>query len=240
MKNGFKIIIYKHTSISTGKCYIGLTCNSLQTRFQGHLNASRRGSVFKFHKALAALGEDDFISEIIDECDDIDTAKILEQKYIVEFDSFKNGYNSTIGGDGCYIKTKESVEKWRKTISEKYDSGELVSPLSDPLIHKKTIETRSSRGTNVWSTDNPMKDPVRAKEIASSRSGLKHYLTKKYKYFIMSPTGIKSEIQLIGNLASSLSLLDLSIAVFNKHCNKDTSPSRGPFKDYKFFKYENY
>jgi len=57
------------------------------------------------------------------------------------------------------------------------------SPFNNPEIHKKTIESRTKNVTNVWITNNPMKDPVKAKQIAQSRSGKNHYLTKTRLYY---------------------------------------------------------
>lgn len=57
------------------------------------------------------------------------------------------------------------------------------SPFNNPVIHKKTIDNRTKNGTNIWSTNNPMKDPIKAKEIASKRSGELHYSKTKTGYF---------------------------------------------------------
>jgi len=57
------------------------------------------------------------------------------------------------------------------------------SPLKNKKTHKKTIETRTKRGSNVFSTHNPMKDEEKALKIASKRSGDKHYSKRKTKHF---------------------------------------------------------
>lgn len=53
------------------------------------------------------------------------------------------------------------------------------SPLKNPEVHKKTIETRTQRGTNVFETNNPMKkDEFIQKKIDAmpDRKGTKHWV----------------------------------------------------------------
>lgn len=57
------------------------------------------------------------------------------------------------------------------------------SPFKIKEIHEKTIKSRSKNKTNIFETNNPMKDPIKAKKIASSRKGSNHYLSKHRKYF---------------------------------------------------------
>ena len=59
---------------------------------------TKYGSECKFHKALRKYGKDNFTQEIIEEVDD----KLLDEReiyWIRFYDSFKHGYNSTVGGD---------------------------------------------------------------------------------------------------------------------------------------------
>lgn len=93
------MLIYKHTSKTTGKSYIGLTRFSIERRFTRHLNDARCGSDLHFHAAIAKYGEDDWISSILE--DDIETAEAAndrEKFYISQYDTFVSGYNMTEGG----------------------------------------------------------------------------------------------------------------------------------------------
>jgi len=97
-------LIYRIVNKTSGKSYIGLTSTSLKKRWKQHLvraftaTDKRRG---KFQNALRLYGPDDWEHEIIEE--NILTlveANLLEKRYIIKYDSFENGYNLTIGGDG--------------------------------------------------------------------------------------------------------------------------------------------
>ena len=96
-------LIYKHTSLRSGKSYIGLTCTSLERRWSQHISDARNGSELHFHRAIRLYGEDNWTHEVIaDQIDTIDEANALEQYYIKKFDTFDNGYNLTDGGGSTH------------------------------------------------------------------------------------------------------------------------------------------
>lgn len=96
-------IIYLYISPST-KCYVGQTINEKSRRYK-FLNQEHYSST-KFDRARMKHRPENFIYEIIYE-DWFDTAEDaknvlneLEKYYIQLYDSFKNGYNATPGGEG--------------------------------------------------------------------------------------------------------------------------------------------
>lgn len=91
-------IIYK-ASFPNGKSYIGVTCRSLSKRKVEHISKVRSGSKLYFHNALR-LHKDAVIWEVLAETSSYEEALVLERKFIKEFDSIKNGYNLTEGGEG--------------------------------------------------------------------------------------------------------------------------------------------
>jgi hypothetical protein len=68
-------------------------------------------------------GKDIFERIILEDNIPNDKLNEREMRYITEHDSFKNGYNSTIGGDGggqwIYLKTEEEIEKIANVKSKK-------------------------------------------------------------------------------------------------------------------------
>lgn len=115
-------IIYKATSISNGKSYIGQTITTLKERIRGHLSERKERTYFGL--ALKKYGVDDFIWEIIDHVENNETVnkKELEKKlneketkWIKYFNSFvgwdgSKGYNLTTGG-GNFSLAETSVAK---------------------------------------------------------------------------------------------------------------------------------
>lgn len=89
-------IIYKASNTINDKVYIGCT-KHFERRVKDHLRCSPTEDC-EFHRAIEELGKDKFKFEIIDKAEGIEEGHRLEQFYIDKYDSFKNGYNSTIGG----------------------------------------------------------------------------------------------------------------------------------------------
>lgn len=125
-------IIYKHT-FKNGKAYVGLTKHSMEKRFEVHKKEARSGSLFQFHKALRKY-DFNVKSEVLDTCETIEEANILEQKYIEKFDTFKNGYNMTIGGDTPFSSVKGKT--YKEIYCSKYGEEEGLKKIEEMLKSK--------------------------------------------------------------------------------------------------------
>lgn len=91
--------IYKITNTLNGKIYIGQTVKSIQKRFTQHKNNSNKPyfSQIVLYKAFNKYGFENFVCEQIEEVEN----HLLDEreKYWIEYyDSYFNGYNSTLGG----------------------------------------------------------------------------------------------------------------------------------------------
>lgn len=107
------MFIYKATSATTGKVYIGQSSQTLQERINQH-NSHAFGHQYNyhFHSAIRKYGADDFTYEIIE--DDIKTIEELNERekyWIAQYNSYYNGYNSTLGGDGRQTRDDELIIK---------------------------------------------------------------------------------------------------------------------------------
>jgi group I intron endonuclease len=112
--------IYKATNLITNKSYIGFT-----KKFSKRKNEHKYESFHKkcvgydsyFHRAIRKYGWQNFTWEILYQSLEGNHCKdIMENYFIMEYNSFINGYNKTLGGDGClgFKHTKEHKEKLRK------------------------------------------------------------------------------------------------------------------------------
>lgn len=95
MKKG---IIYKVTNTITDEIYVGATTNSLEQRKRDHIQKANINIGHRFQEAIGTYGPEAFIWEQIDTASDLDELAKKEIKYIEEFDSLDNGYNSDKGG----------------------------------------------------------------------------------------------------------------------------------------------
>lgn len=152
-------IIYRHTL--NNKDYIGYSAQTLEERLNDHIQSSIVDmSERHFHRAIRKYGQQNIISEIIDTADTRSEAIEKEKYYIIVYDTFKNGYNMTIGGDGGNTKEKYTEEqmvefsKIRSELSSGMNNGNarpdatidsLVSVVSEFVIESDLFNKHISR-----------------------------------------------------------------------------------------------
>ena len=92
--------IYKVTCLVSNKVYIGYTHNFV-SRKRRHINLSKINPKTQFHRAIQKHGIDAFVWEVIyQSLDKNHTKNVMEAYFIQEYNSYKCGYNCTLGGDG--------------------------------------------------------------------------------------------------------------------------------------------
>lgn len=110
------------------KVYVGKSVN-IQARWYAHKYSSEsekaQDHYTKIHQAMKLLGKDNFYYEILELCSYLELSD-REKYWISYYDSYKNGYNMTLGGEdnigesnGRHILTKEQVEEIRLAYGEK-------------------------------------------------------------------------------------------------------------------------
>ena len=151
MKNGY--CVYCHT-FPNGKRYIGIT-NNAENRW-------RNGNGYKHQKkiwnAIVKYGWDNIRHEILIDGITKEKAQELEKKLIAEFDSIKNGYNVSSGGEGTnetYLHPEllEAISFARKKYGStalidfvdggRFDPqlGDLCNSAYEAVQHKKKEQT---------------------------------------------------------------------------------------------------
>ena len=118
--------IYKITSRTSGKSYIGQTTTSVEQRFYEHCRPS---SVYcrLLHRAIKKYGKEDFEVITISTCDSMEELNRLEEVEIKKQNTIKpNGYNLLPGGNNRkhHEETKRKMSKTR--------TGKRVPALSVP------------------------------------------------------------------------------------------------------------
>lgn len=110
--------IYKITNKVNNKIYVGKTATTIANRWLHHLDAYKN---FDWHlyRAMRKYGIDQFLIEQIEECDN----EIINEReiyWIEKLDTFHNGYNSTLGGEGRkQISREEVIKLWKEGYSTK-------------------------------------------------------------------------------------------------------------------------
>jgi group I intron endonuclease len=114
------MIIYKVTNIINNKIYIGQTTKSLTVRKTAHIYAAYIKKLpHRFYQAIRKYGLKNFTWEELTSCNSMDELNTCEIEQITKYDSFKHGYNMTMGGQGplgkkCTKDTKLKMSKSNK------------------------------------------------------------------------------------------------------------------------------
>ena len=92
--------IYKITNLINNKSYIGKSIK-IEERFSYHKTPSHwvQEENKPLYRAFKKYGIDNFDFSIVEECDKTEL-NIKEIYWIGYYDTYKNGYNATLGGDG--------------------------------------------------------------------------------------------------------------------------------------------
>ena len=162
------------------KYYVGQTIGTMEQR------AGKNGRNYgctdpncnsKFARSIRKWGWNAFEGRVLEEVYEEDLDE-LEKFYIEQFDSFKNGYNSTLGGEGTtghnpfdnkteeeiteYIyKLSKSKKEYWKNLSD--DEKEKWSELQKEIWNNKTEEEKYNHGKKIkeaWNskTEEEMKE----------------------------------------------------------------------------------
>ena len=112
------IIIYSITNTINNKRYIGIS-QDYKNRKRVHEWAMKNNKHrnIKLQRAVNKYGYDNFKFEILEEIETDDRIKalVLENKYILKYDTYKNGYNQSEGFEGSTLQkySEERLEKMR-------------------------------------------------------------------------------------------------------------------------------
>jgi len=189
------MIIYKITNKINGKIYIGQTIKSLNARISNHISDALANKYnVHFHSALRKYGADNFEWGIIAECDDIDELNRLEIYFIGWYDTYNNGYNMTMGGEG--------ISGWKHTEEAKRKNSEAHKGGNHPMYGKHpTEETRKKLSVSKKGENNPNYDKHPTEEtrrkMSEANKGEKNSMHGKRgnkspsakKYIITTPEG---------------------------------------------------
>ena len=106
-------LIYKITNCINEKSYIGKTTITLEHRLKKHKESALTKDT-KFYRAVRKYGWENFRIEVLQ--DNIPDSKINEREryWISYYNTFKEGYNSTIGGDGGRRSTDDEIIHYGK------------------------------------------------------------------------------------------------------------------------------
>lgn len=174
--------IYKLTCTITGKVYIGKTID-INRRMMQHSKVTPKYS-HHLANAIKKYGIDNFKEEIIFEVEAEDRAVLntalsnAEKSYIEQYNSYRSGYNSTIGEEGTSgfhwlesskRKLSESLKKFFKSAEGKAQIEHTIFCNKNREVSKETRE-KIGRGNKGKIMPEEAKIKIRNYQLANAYS----------------------------------------------------------------------
>lgn len=140
--------IYVITNDINGKQYVGKTTDTLEGRFNDHCKdcVLQKCNGRPLYYAINKYGKEHFHISLLEECD-LTLLSQKEQEWITKLDTYNNGYNATLGGEGKQLYNYEQfIEDYKnglliKDIAKKYNCDpETISK----VLHKNNIDTTTN------------------------------------------------------------------------------------------------
>jgi group I intron endonuclease len=211
------MVVYMARNTINNKMYIGKTVGTLKQRQSKHYrDVFQHNSQTHFHRALRKYGKDAFNWSIIQICENEQELKKAEIHLIDKFETFQNGYNMTLGGDGSM---GYGLFGDKNPFYNKHHTPETLARLSD--IGKQNISAHFKTGKeNIMFGKHLTDDHKQALSDASSK-----------KWLITFPDGSQTELK---------SLRKFSIQYGLNYNNVKSAKREGrPYKGYTFSEIKN-
>lgn len=125
--------IYKITNKINNHCYIGQSINIYDRWKHEKSDAFREQSKsynYPLSRALRKYGVENFTFEILEECSREDLNK-KEIEYVKKFNSYNDGYNQTLGGDGTKgfqikLSNEDIYEIYKLLLNEEITQNDIA------------------------------------------------------------------------------------------------------------------
>jgi len=169
--------IYKITNTINNKVYIGFTKNP-NIRLNNHKTYSTRKKN-KFYNAICKYGWDCFVFEIIyQSLDGEHCLNNMESHFINEYNSYFDGYNSTLGGEGTLDVIVSQQTKIKQSKSR--DGRFLAKDCNGKIYTIKNDDPRFLSGELVGINKGVSQDEKTLMKLSESRKGNKYRLGIKH------------------------------------------------------------
>ena len=107
--------IYCHTHVDTKRCYVGLTSQTMEKRWNQHVSKSSnsKGGRWHFPNAIRKYGKDAFSHSVLEVCDSLEKANQRECDWIELFETRDSrfGFNLAKGGASFSSDPRSTKEK---------------------------------------------------------------------------------------------------------------------------------
>lgn len=133
--------IYLIENKVNGKKYVGCTIYSIQHRFQEHIKTISKCLNRPLYQAMKKYGVQNFSIALLENCDEA----ILSEReiyWIEKLDTYKNGYNATLGGEG-----RKNIDQ--KEVIKSYKTNQVINKVASELGYDKKSIRKILNNNNV-------------------------------------------------------------------------------------------
>lgn len=104
--------IYLITNKINNKKYVGKTTQSIEKRWQEHISDSKKEKceIRPLYRAIRKYGIENFTIKEIEKCN-TDNLSEKEKYWIQYYNTYEDGYNATLGGDGKILLDYDEIIK---------------------------------------------------------------------------------------------------------------------------------
>ena len=139
--------IYKITNDINNKVYIGKTIDTIQVRWNHHKSDayapahSPKVEKRPLYEAIRKYGIEHFSIKVVEECP-LEELDERERYWIEQYQSFKNGYNATLGGDGRPYLDYSLIVKTYNQLKSIKQTAEILH-IDRSSVSKALLATKS-------------------------------------------------------------------------------------------------
>lgn len=168
--------IYKITNQINGKVYIGKAGNIERRWYEHRSDAKNPNKTYHLYQAMRKYGLDNFIFEIIEECPpDNDILSEREKYWINYYDSYNNGYNETLGGEGKLLYNPQEIYSL-------WDKGLSVLEITEQLHCEKQVVYDNLQNYSAYSTEESIRRAAPHRSQLISQAASKRLSYPVYQY----------------------------------------------------------
>lgn len=191
--------IYQITNDINQKIYIGKTEFSIEKRFKEHCYDAFRANNEKrpLYSAMRKYGVEHFHIELIEETDNPEEREIY---WIEKKQSFKNGYNATIGGDGRKYIDYQLVINTYMIVKNAIEVARMLNIHPDSVYHilkEYNIDINTPNKFLYGKNCGMFKNGVLIQSFSTIKDGARYISDNKISKDTMS--GISSHISQVCN-----------------------------------------
>lgn len=231
-----KYTVYKIINRTNNKAYIGVTSTSIEERWRKHLyTAIKENKVWKLSRAIRKYKQKNFVIRVLYTTTNLNLAYKKEITYIKKFDTLKNGYNISSGGQGTIgvkhgndfkhkistIKSKKVIRSDGKIFNSATEAAKMTKNCTQSNITSCIYGKRRSCGGYTWKF--LKNDPKRIRNInrlkAANNIAIYRFKARKIKCLTNNKTYI--------SISSAARDLDADIRLIHKCCNKERNTTKG-------------